>query len=101
MIVAHSKELSQTLFYLISTLSKIDCLNLFMKKLDRLSKKAILIGSPSQLSQVDKKYKENVSDVVIIEADILHSFGYGKALELLANTLVSPSYKMTCIERSE
>jgi hypothetical protein len=78
--VSHSKELSQTIHYLLSTLSKIDILNLYMKKIDHLAPKAILIGSPSQLHNIEKQYKDKVVEVVILEADILLSFGYGNLL---------------------
>lgn len=55
--VTHSKELSQNIHYLLSTLSKIDIINLYMKKVDHLASKAILIGNPTQIYNIDKKYK--------------------------------------------
>ena len=55
--VCHSKDLSQSVHYLLSTLSKIDTLNLYMKKIDHLSPKAILIGNPTQIYNIEKKYK--------------------------------------------
>lgn len=55
--VCHSKDLSQNVHYLLSTLSKIDTLNLYMKKIDHLASKAILIGNPTQLNKIEKGYK--------------------------------------------
>jgi len=51
-----------------------------MKKIDHLATKAILIGSPSQLNGIEKKYKEKITEIVIVEADVLFSFGYGNTL---------------------
>jgi len=49
----------------LSTLSKIDTLNLYMKKIDHLADKAILIGNPTQLYNIEKKYKEKVIELII------------------------------------
>lgn len=88
--------------YLISTLSKIDTLNLYMKKIDHLSSKAILIGNPTQLYGIEKGYKEKIVEIIIPEADILFSFGYGTSLEQLASSLSQAvTYKMTCVEKSQ
>jgi ABC-type sulfate transport system substrate-binding protein len=51
-----------------------------MKKIDHLSAKAILIGNPSQLNNIEKTYKDKVIEIIIPEADILFSFGYGTSL---------------------
>ena len=88
--------------YLISTLSKIDTLNIYMKKIDHLSSKAILIGNPTQLYGIEKSYKEKIVEMIIPEADILFSFGYGTSLEQLASSLSqSVTYKMACVEKSQ
>lgn len=86
----------------MSTLSKIDIVNLYMKKIDHLSPKAILIGNPSQLNGIDKKYKEKVAEIIIIEADIFFSFGYGASLEQLVSSVnKAVVFKMTCVEKSQ
>lgn len=69
-----------------------------MKKIDHLASKAILIGNPSQLNNIEKSYKEKVVEIIIPEADILFSFGYGASLEQLASSINQTIvYKMTCV----
>jgi len=73
-----------------------------MKKIDHLANKAILIGNPTQLYNIEKKYKEKIIELIIPEADILFSFGYGASLEQLVLSLTHGiTYKMTCVEKSE
>jgi len=37
-----------------------------MRKIDHLDKKAILIGSPLQLSSISKQFKDQIKEVVIV-----------------------------------
>ncbi len=101
MFISHSKDLSQTLFHLISTITKIPLINLFMQGIDNIEKKHILIGSPLQLNNLEKKYKDAITQVVIVEADYLFGFGYGEALDILARSINDKvTYKISCIEKS-
>ncbi len=69
-----------------------------MKKIDHLAAKAILIGNPTQLYNIEKKYKEKIIELIIPEADVLFSFGYGHSLEQLVLSLVhGVTVKMTCV----
>jgi hypothetical protein len=72
-----------------------------MKKIDHLSSKSILIGNPTLLNGIEKGYKDKIIEIIIPEADILFSFGYGTSLEQLASSLSqSVTYKLTCVEKS-
>jgi hypothetical protein len=73
-----------------------------MKKIDHLAPKAILIGNPTQLYGIEKQYKEKIIELIIPEADIFFSFGYGATLEQLVLSLNHGiTYKMTCVEKSD
>ena len=53
--LAHSKDLSQQLHHILSSLTKIPTVNLYMQELGQVENKHIIIGSPLQANNLWKK----------------------------------------------
>jgi superfamily II DNA/RNA helicase len=78
--LSHSKDLSQQLHHILSSVTQIPVVNLYMQEMGEIEKKHIIIGSPLQANNLWKKDKDKIISIVIPEVDYLFSFGYGDAL---------------------
>jgi superfamily II DNA/RNA helicase len=97
--LSHSKDLSQQLHHVLSSLTKIPTVNLYMQEVGQIENKHVIIGSPLQVNNLWKKEKDNIIAIVIPEVDYLFGFGYGDALELLAGSINCNKigFKLSCI----